>query len=90
MPPRRARMEIKALQKGATLWLESGSVVEVIAPSDDGTTVCVRYIESAFDEALVVTESDCTDYDHQLCGPRRSRRLRGARLARTEVLDAQR
>ena len=56
-------MEIKALQKGATLWLENGSVVEVIAPSADGTTVRVRCIESPFDEALAGTESDCTDYD---------------------------
>ena len=56
-------MEIRALQTGATLWLENGSVVEVLAPSADGATVRVRYVESPFDEALVGTEAECTDYD---------------------------
>ena len=56
-------MDLKALKSGATLWLEDGSVVEVVAPSADGASVRVKYIEAPFEDALVGTEADCTDYD---------------------------
>ena len=56
-------MDIKQLKVGSTVWLEDGSVVEVIAPSTDGESVRVKYIESMFDAALVGTEADCTDYE---------------------------
>ena len=56
-------MELRALETGATLWLEDGSLVEVLAPSVDGVSVHVRYVESPFDEALVGTDRDCTDYE---------------------------
>ena len=56
-------MDIKELKAGATLWLEDGSVVEVLAPSADGASVRVRYLEAPFNDALVGTEADCTDYE---------------------------
>ena len=56
-------MEISKLQPGDRLWLEDGSVVQVVAPSTDGESVRVRYIESPFDESRVGTEAVCTDYD---------------------------
>lgn len=56
-------MEINNLRAGAKLWLEDGSVVEVLAPSLDGQSVRVRYLESPFDRALIGVESDCTDYE---------------------------
>ena len=56
-------MDIGALAKGSRLWLEDGSVVEVVNPSTDGRTVRVRYVESPFDESQVGTEADCTDYE---------------------------
>jgi hypothetical protein len=56
-------LEISALVAGATLWLEDGSVVEVLAPSPDGRTVRVRYVESPFNASLEGTQANCTDYD---------------------------
>jgi hypothetical protein len=56
-------MEIGELKAGATLWLEDGSMVEVLEPSHDGKAVSVRYIESPFDSSLVGTEAECTDYE---------------------------
>ena len=56
-------MDISGIVAGATLWLEDGSVVEVLAPSPDGRTVRVRYVESPFDASLEGTQADCTDYD---------------------------
>ncbi len=56
-------MDIRGIVAGATLWLEDGSVVEVLAPSPDGRTVRVRYVESPFNASLEGTQVDCTDYD---------------------------
>ena len=56
-------MEIKNLRPGEQLWLEDGSVVEVTAPSADGESVRVRYLESPFDQGLVGAEANCTDYE---------------------------
>lgn len=56
-------MDIKSLKAGASLWLEDGSVVEVVEPSADGKSVRVRYVEAPFDEALTGTETTCTDYE---------------------------
>jgi hypothetical protein len=56
-------VDIAGLAKGSVLWLEDGSVVEVVKPSADGRTVRVRYVESPFDESQVGTEVDCTDYE---------------------------
>jgi hypothetical protein len=56
-------MQIKELVAGAKVLLENGSVVEVLAPSKDGQTVQVRFLESPFDEAAVGTEGQCSDYD---------------------------
>lgn len=56
-------MDLKALQAGARLLLEDGSAVEVIAPSADGQSVRVRYLDSPFSPELVGTEADCTDYE---------------------------
>ena len=43
--------------------MEDGSTVQVVAPSLDGTTVRVRYIESPFAPDLVGTELLATDYE---------------------------
>ena len=56
-------MNVADLEIGATLWLEDGSVVEVVAPSGNGSSVRVRYLESPFDDSLVGAEADCSDYD---------------------------
>ena len=56
-------MDVKDLTVGEKLWLEDGSLVEVVAPSADGESVRVRYLESPFDRALLGTEAECTDYD---------------------------
>jgi hypothetical protein len=56
-------MDIKELKVGSTVWLEDGSVVEVITATTDGESVRVKYVEAMFDAALVGTEADCTDYD---------------------------
>ena len=56
-------MEISTLAVGDTLWLEDGSLVTVLAPSPDGETVKVKYVEAPFDAALVGTEADRSDYD---------------------------
>ncbi len=56
-------MEINSLRSGDKLWLEDGSVVQVLLPSADGQSVRVKYIESPFDEGRVGAEADCTDYD---------------------------
>ncbi len=56
-------MNIKELKAGATVWLEDGSMVEVIVASTDRESVRVKYVEAMFDAALVGTEADCTDYD---------------------------
>jgi hypothetical protein len=56
-------MDLKNLKTGAMLWLEDGSVVEVLTPSADGASVRIKYIEAPFADALLGTEADCTDYD---------------------------
>jgi hypothetical protein len=56
-------MDIRELKVGATVWLEDGSLVEVIAATTDGESVRVKYVEAMFDAALVGTEADCTDYE---------------------------
>jgi hypothetical protein len=56
-------MQVNGIAVGARLLLEDGSVVQVMRPSSDGVTVHVRYLEAPFDEALIGTEGDCTDYD---------------------------
>jgi hypothetical protein len=56
-------MDISTLKPRERVLLEDGAVVEVIAPSDDGASVTVRYLESPFDPALVGTEARCTDYE---------------------------
>lgn len=56
-------MEISKLQAGEKLWLEDGSIVEVLTSSKDGQSVRVRYLESPFDRSLIGAETDCTDYE---------------------------
>jgi hypothetical protein len=56
-------MQVKGLTAGARLLLEDGSIVEVLAPSEDGETVLVLCIESPFNEAMVGREGRCSDYD---------------------------
>jgi hypothetical protein len=56
-------MDLKALRIGAKLLLEDGSEVEVIAPSIDGVSVRVRYIDSPFSPELTGQEATCTDYE---------------------------
>jgi hypothetical protein len=56
-------MEIDGLATGDTLWLEDGSLVSVLAPSTNGETVKVRYVEAPFDASLIGSEADCSDYD---------------------------
>ena len=56
-------MQVKELVAGARVVLEDGSVAEVLAPSKDGQTVQVRYVEAPFNEAIVGTEAECSDYD---------------------------
>ena len=48
-------MQIKELEAGAKVLLEDGSVAEVIAPSNDGRSVRVKYLEAPFNPALVGT-----------------------------------
>jgi len=50
-------MDLAGLQAGARLELDDLSVVEVLAPSGDGETIRVRYLEAPFDVALVGTEA---------------------------------
>ena len=56
-------MNVREIKAGETLWLEDGSVVQVIAASTDGESVRVEYLESMFNAALVGTETTCTDYE---------------------------
>ncbi|HTE86767.1 MAG TPA: hypothetical protein VK821_18790 [Dehalococcoidia bacterium] len=56
-------MNLKALKAGTKLLLEDGSAVEVLAPSVDGLSIHVCYLDSPFSPELVGTESDCTDYE---------------------------
>jgi hypothetical protein len=56
-------MEVSGLIAGARVVLEDGSIAEVLAPTQDGRAVRVRYLESPFDPKLVGTEASCTDYD---------------------------
>ncbi|MEE8518593.1 MAG: hypothetical protein V3S98_05675 [Dehalococcoidia bacterium] len=56
-------MEISGLKAGETLWLEDGSMVEVIEPSRNGKSVRVKYVESPFDGSRVGAEAECTDYE---------------------------
>ena len=56
-------MQIAELKAGARVLLEDGSVVQVLAPSADGRTVKVRYVEAPFNAEAVGTEAECTDYD---------------------------
>ena len=56
-------MNVREIKAGETLWLEDGSVVQVIAASTDGESVRVKYLESMFNAALVGTEANCTDYE---------------------------
>jgi hypothetical protein len=56
-------MQIRELTAGARVLLEDGSIVEVVAPSQDGRIVQVRYLEAPFDAAMVGTEAECSDYD---------------------------
>jgi hypothetical protein len=51
-------MEIDGLATGDTLWLEDGSLVSVLAPSTNGETVKVRYVEAPFDASLIGSEAD--------------------------------
>jgi hypothetical protein len=56
-------MQVKELPAGARVLLEDGSVVEVLAPSDDGVTVAVTYVEAPFNSAMVGRQGRCSDYD---------------------------
>lgn len=56
-------MQIRELEAGAKVLLEDGSVVEVVAPSKDGRSVRVKYLEAPFNPTLVGTQADCSDYD---------------------------
>ena len=56
-------MDLKSLTVGMKLLLEDGSEVEVIAPSSDGISIRVRYIDSPFSPELIGQEADCTDYE---------------------------
>ena len=56
-------MEITSLETGDRLWLEDGSLVAVLAPSSNGDTVQVRYVESPFDSSLVGSEASCSDFE---------------------------
>jgi hypothetical protein len=56
-------MQVKGLVTGAKVLLEDGSVVEVLAPSSNGQTVQVRYLEAPFDQAAVGSVAQCSDYD---------------------------
>jgi hypothetical protein len=56
-------MDIASLSAGATLWLEDGSLVVVVAPSVDGASVRVRYLDCPFSPERVGTEASCTDYE---------------------------
>jgi hypothetical protein len=56
-------MQVNGLTAGARLLLEDGSVVEVLAPSDDGVTVPVKYLEAPFNAAMAGKQGRCSDYD---------------------------
>lgn len=56
-------MNISELTVGTRVQLEDGSIAEVLAPSQNGRTVRVRYVESPFDPDLVGTELLATDYE---------------------------
>lgn len=56
-------MQVNQLVAGAKVLLEDGSVVEVLRPTEDGTTVRVKYLEAPFNEGLVGTQANCSDYD---------------------------
>ena len=56
-------MDLKALTQGTKLLLEDGSEVEVVAPSADGESIRVRYLDSPFSPELAGTEGEVTDYE---------------------------
>ena len=53
-------MELEGLTVGTKINLVSGATAEVLAPTDDGETVRVRYLESPFEPALEATEAVCS------------------------------
>ena len=56
-------MQVNGLAAGARVLLEDGSVVEVLAPSVDGETVEVTYLEAPFNAEMVGKQARCSDYD---------------------------
>ena len=49
-------VQISELQAGAKVELEDGSTAEVLAPTEDGLYVRIRYLESPFSPEVVGTE----------------------------------
>jgi hypothetical protein len=56
-------MQVRELKAGARVLLEDGSVVEVLAASNDGVTVPVRYIEAPFNAAMTGKQGTASDFD---------------------------
>jgi hypothetical protein len=56
-------MDIGALAAGQRVMLEDGSIAEVTAPSSDGASVGVVYIEAPFQADLVGTQAVLTNYE---------------------------
>jgi hypothetical protein len=53
-------MDLYELEPGDRVQLADGSIAEVVAESEDGREILVRYVESK-DHALLGTERLCTE-----------------------------
>ena len=58
-------MDLHDLKPGDRVRLEGGIVAEVVAPTEDGRWIKVRYIKSPDDPALVGTEDVCSEDEIQ-------------------------
>jgi hypothetical protein len=54
-------MQLHDLKAGDRVRTIDGNIAEVLAPTEDGRWIKVRYIESAGDPALVGTEDLCSE-----------------------------
>ena len=78
-------MNLYQLTVGTKVLLTNGATAEVVAPTEDGRSVEVRYLEAPFNPELVGTESTCSE--DEVVTTVESRSLWGQGLA-TEAAEA--
>ena len=54
------------LKVGERISLDSGAVAEVVAPTEDGEWVLVKYVEAPESPEIIVTEDLCSTDEIQL------------------------